>query len=114
MKRVAGLTVWVVLAPCAAWACPGCVAEAYGDRTFGWAYLSLYLAPLFVACVIAGVLAYHFRARGPSGLRTRGFSSVLRRRWRAGSRFRTAATPFEKMAPDARREPMTVVDKETT
>jgi hypothetical protein len=114
MKRVVALTVWVVLAPCAAWACPGCVAEAYGDRTFGWAYLSLFLAPCLVASVIAGVLAYYFRAGRLSRLRARGLSSVLRRRWRVGSPFGTAATPFARMGPDVRSEPMTVVDKETT
>jgi len=61
----------VVLAPRAAWACATCVASAYGDRTFNWAFLGLILMPFVVGFGIAGVFAAryyapfgHFRAPG--------------------------------------------------
>jgi hypothetical protein len=56
------LAVGLVLAPSAVFACPGCLASPYGDRTFGWAYLMLYAAPFFIASAIAGALAYGRRS----------------------------------------------------
>lgn len=55
----------VMLAPGAAWACATCVASAYGDRTFNWAFLGLILMPFVVGFGIAGVFAAHYYA--PSG-----------------------------------------------
>ena len=56
----------VVLATRAAWACATCVASAYGDRTFNWAFLGLILMPFVVGFGIAGVLAarYYYSPRG--------------------------------------------------
>jgi len=58
----------VVLAPCAAWACATCVASAYGDRTFNWAFLGLILMPFVVGFGIAGVFAARYYA--PRGWRS--------------------------------------------
>ena len=60
-----------LLAPRAAWACATCVASAYGDRTFNWAFLGLILMPFVVGVGIAGVFAArHYiplgRFRAPS------------------------------------------------
>ena len=52
----------VVLAPRAAWACATCVASAYGDRTFNWAFLGLILMPFVVGFGIAGVFAARYYA----------------------------------------------------
>lgn len=54
----------VMLAPCAAWACATCVASAYGDRTFNWAFLGLILMPFVVGFGIAGVFAARYYAPG--------------------------------------------------
>ena len=66
MTRLVAVALWLVLAPSVALACPACVASPYGDRTFGWAYLILYAAPVFVASAIAGALAYSLRSRRPA------------------------------------------------
>lgn len=69
MARVA-VVVLLVLAPGAAWACATCVASAYGDRTFNWAFLGLILMPFVVGVGIAGVLAaryYRSSRRAPAG-----------------------------------------------
>lgn len=63
IARLLGLVL--VLAPRAAFACATCVASAYGDRTFNWAFLGLLLMPFAVAVGIAGVLAARYYA--PSG-----------------------------------------------
>ena len=55
----------VVLAPRAAWACATCVASAYGDRTFNWAFLGLILMPFVVGLGIAGVFAARYYAPFP-------------------------------------------------
>ena len=52
----------VALAPRAAWACATCVASAYGDRTFNWAFLGLILMPFVVGFGIAGVFAARYYA----------------------------------------------------
>jgi hypothetical protein len=52
----------VMLAPRAAWACATCVASAYGDRTFNWAFLGLILMPFVVGFGIAGVFAARYYA----------------------------------------------------
>ena len=52
--------VLLVLAPRAAWACATCVASAYGDRTFNWAFLGLILMPFAVGLGIAGVFAVRY------------------------------------------------------
>jgi hypothetical protein len=65
------LTAWalaalgVAVTPAAVLACASCVASAYGDRTFNWAFMTLLLMPFAVAGVIGGVLAYahHHRRR---------------------------------------------------
>ena len=55
----------LLLAPRAASACATCVASAYGDRTFNWAFLGLILMPFVVGFGIAGVFAARYYA--PSG-----------------------------------------------
>ena len=52
----------VLLAPRAASACATCVASAYGDRTFNWAFVGLILMPFVVGLGIAGVLASRYHA----------------------------------------------------
>ena len=52
----------LVLMPGAAWACATCVASAYGDRTFNWAFIGLILMPFAVALGIAAVLAARYYA----------------------------------------------------
>lgn len=61
MKAAAALVAVVVL-PSAAWACATCVASAYGDRTFNWAFLGLILMPFVVGLGIATVLVSRYRA----------------------------------------------------
>jgi uncharacterized membrane protein YdbT with pleckstrin-like domain len=56
----------LLLAPSAASACATCVASAYGDRTFNWAFLGLILMPFVVGVGIAGVFAARYYVR--SGL----------------------------------------------
>ena len=58
MARLAFLVL--VLAPSAAWACATCVASAYGDRTFNWAFLGLILMPFVVGAGIVGVFAARY------------------------------------------------------
>jgi hypothetical protein len=67
IARVAVL--FVLLAPGAASACATCVASAYGDRTFNWAFLGLILMPFVVGLGIAGVFAsrYYAMHSHPSG-----------------------------------------------
>ena len=63
----------MLLVPGTAWACATCVASAYGDRTFNWAFLGLILMPFVVGLGIAGVFASRYYAMhshprsGPSG-----------------------------------------------
>jgi hypothetical protein len=52
----------VCLVPGSAWACATCVASAYGDRTFNWAFLGLILMPFVVGLGIAAVLASRYYA----------------------------------------------------
>ena len=52
----------LALLPEAAWACATCVASAYGDRTFNWAFLGLILMPFVVGLGIAAVLAARYHA----------------------------------------------------
>jgi len=61
---VTAVVAFLVLAllPDAAWACATCVASAYGDRTFNWAFLGLILMPFVVALGIAAVLAARYYA----------------------------------------------------
>ena len=66
IARVAFLLSW--LTPATAWACATCVASAYGDRTFNWAFLGLILMPFVVASGIAGffVIRYYGSSGGAS------------------------------------------------
>lgn len=75
MRGRAVLAAVLVLIPSAASACAGCVSSPYGDRTFGWAYLLLLMAPFFIACGIAGALAY---GRGPDRRATARIWPALR------------------------------------
>lgn len=52
----------LLLAPARAFACATCVASAYGDRTFNWAFLGLILMPFVVALGISAVLAVRYLA----------------------------------------------------
>jgi hypothetical protein len=60
------LGVVAALGPSPAWACATCVASAYGDRTFNWAFLGLILMPFLVGLGIAGVLFSRYRALHPA------------------------------------------------
>ena len=63
----------LLLAPRAASACATCVASAYGDRTFNWAFLGLLLMPFVVALGIAGVfVTRYYTARSHSRSRSSG------------------------------------------
>jgi hypothetical protein len=72
----------VLLAPSAAAACATCVASAYGDRTFNWAFLGLILMPFVVGLGIAGILASRYHAMhshprsGPSGSAAAGAAQL--------------------------------------
>ena len=46
----------LVLLPDVAMACATCLASAYGDRTYNWAFLGLLLMPFLIAAVIGGIL----------------------------------------------------------
>ena len=61
MTRSLTLGVLMLAVPSVAWACAGCVSSAFGDRTFGWPYLSLIVAPFVIGSGIAGVMAYYYR-----------------------------------------------------
>jgi MFS family permease len=50
------------LAPELAWACPGCISGAFGDRSYSWPYIGLILAPFGVGVAIGSVLAWRYRA----------------------------------------------------
>jgi hypothetical protein len=56
-----------LLAPGAAFACATCVASAYGDRTFNWAFLGLIVMPFVVGFGIAGVFAARHYAHSSPG-----------------------------------------------
>ena len=69
-RRLAGLLATLAaLAPQLAAACATCVASAYGDRGFNWAYILLLVLPFGVLCAIAGILAWSAGYR-PAQLRT--------------------------------------------
>ena len=69
-RRVVGLLLALAaLAPQLAAACASCVASAYGDRGFNWAYIMLLVLPFGVLCAIAGILAWSAGYR-PAQLRT--------------------------------------------
>jgi len=69
-RMLVGLPAAVVtLAPQLAAACASCVASAYGDRGFNWAYIVLLVLPFGVLGAIAGVLAWSAGYR-PGQLRT--------------------------------------------
>jgi len=89
-----------VLAPRAAWACATCVASAYGDRTFNWAFLGLILMPFVVGFGIAGVfVARYYGPFGRFRVPLERFHSSLGRFRAPLGRFRA---PFE--APRSVRE----------
>jgi len=54
-------TLALALVPAAAEACATCIASAYGDRTFNWAFLSLLLVPFVVGAGIGTVLLVSYR-----------------------------------------------------
>jgi hypothetical protein len=57
----------LMLAPAAAEACATCIASAYGDRTFNWAFLSMLVVPFVIAAGIGAVLLVSYR-RGARAL----------------------------------------------
>jgi hypothetical protein len=76
MTAAVAVGLLVLAAPAVAWACPGCVSSAFGDRTYGWPYLSLLAAPFAIGSGIAGVMAYYYwRPRRPAA----GASAAMRR-----------------------------------
>jgi hypothetical protein len=56
------LAIVAPLVPSPAWACATCVASAYGDRTFNWAFVGLLAMPFVVGLGIAVVLVARYRA----------------------------------------------------
>ncbi len=72
----------MLLVPGTASACATCVASAYGDRTFNWAFLGLILMPFVVGLGIAGVFASRYYAMrshprsGPSGSAAAGAAQL--------------------------------------
>ena len=56
MSRAALLLAVSLLLPAAAEACPTCISSPFGDRTFGWPYLILFVVPFALAAVIGGIL----------------------------------------------------------
>jgi len=60
-----------VLVPEWAEACATCIASAYGDRTYNWAFLGLLLVPFMIAAGIGTVLFFSYRrsAAGSPALR---------------------------------------------
>ena len=63
--RPALVVLTLLLGPRAAAACATCLSSPYGDRTYNWGFLGLFLMPFVVAAVIGGVLARaFFSARG--------------------------------------------------
>lgn len=50
----------LVLRPDVAGACATCLASAYGDRTYNWAFLGLLLMPFLVVGTIGGILLYRY------------------------------------------------------
>ncbi|HSF05376.1 MAG TPA: hypothetical protein VLG10_06245 [Methylomirabilota bacterium] len=76
MKVPALVALVLTLGPTVAFACPGCLSSAYGDRTFNWAFLGLLIMPFLVAAAIGGVLAYAYsRSRSRRRLVGRRLSS---------------------------------------
>jgi hypothetical protein len=72
MRRVRGWAAGVAGAlwwawPDAARACATCVASAFGDRTFNWAFLALMIMPFVVAGVIGSIIVYAYRRGHESG-----------------------------------------------
>ena len=65
----------LLLAPAVAEACPTCISSAFGDRTFGLAYLFLFLVPFALMAVIGGVFM-RVTGVGFSDLR-RGLARIL-------------------------------------
>jgi hypothetical protein len=63
MTRSFALALAMLAVPSAAWACVGCVSSAFGDRTYGWPYLTLTMAPFLIGLSIAAGLASYYRAR---------------------------------------------------
>jgi hypothetical protein len=53
-------------------ACASCIASAYGDRSFNWAYGALMLAPFVLIIVVGGVLGWYagYRIRVTGRLRS--------------------------------------------
>ena len=69
-RRLLGLlAALATLGPQLAAACASCVASAYGDRGFNWAYILLLALPFGVLGAIAGILAWSAGYR-PAQLRT--------------------------------------------
>ena len=72
----------MLLVPGTASACATCIASAYGDRTFNWAFLGLILMPFVVGLGIAGVFASRYYAMrshprsGPSGSAAAGAAQL--------------------------------------
>jgi hypothetical protein len=58
VRGAALVALLLTVTPAAADACASCIASAYGDRTFNWAFVTLILMPFGIAAVIGGVLAY--------------------------------------------------------
>jgi hypothetical protein len=91
----------VALVPGPAWACATCVASAYGDRTFNWAFLGLILMPFVVGVGIATVLAVrYYAAHRQADARTSGGALAATQHAPhevvgAGERHGAGAPPFE-------------------
>jgi hypothetical protein len=60
---IARATIMIAFAllPASAEACATCIASAYGDRTFNWAFLGLLLVPFLIVAGIGTVLFFSYR-----------------------------------------------------
>ncbi len=70
-RLLAGAALVLPLSPAVAAACASCVASAYGDQTFNWAYFGLIAMPFVLAAVLGGVIAWS------AGIRPRSLSEAI-------------------------------------
>jgi hypothetical protein len=59
-RVLAVMALAMLLLPDVAAACATCVASAYGDRTYNWAFLGLVLMPFLITGAIGGILLYRY------------------------------------------------------
>lgn len=70
-RAAAAVALALTVAPAAAHACASCIASAYGDRSFNWAYVVLIATPFALTVVVGAVIAYSSGYRLPGSGRRR-------------------------------------------